>query len=353
MISERESAWEENRWKKVLRRRQSYNARGGIAIRMEDRWDTDTKDWMPFSRHGFTYEDRGLLVLELFESSKDEAWEESWRTSYTYDSEGRQTVSLYEEFSDSVWVELHRTTFTYAPDGATTTVVSAARRGGQWVNNLRHIYSHDQEGRLELRILQVWYAGTWLNYLRRTYEYDTEGRLTLELWQEWILTTVLSVWQNVLRVTYGYDADGNLLTGIADALLDGDWRPSDFCFEWQDEIGNSYSFCGYRMTVTHGPGMTDVAALRSPELAPIGLDQNYPNPFNPVTEIRFRIGEREEVSLKVFDLLGREIVILLGEELPPGEHARTFDGTNLPSGVYLCRLTTGGRTLTKRMMLIR
>jgi hypothetical protein len=353
LISKRESAWEENRWKKVLRLHQSYDAGGHLSSRMEERWDADTKDWMPFSRHGFSYEDRGLLWRELSESFKDEKWDESWRTTYAYDSEGRKTVVLYEEVSDSVWIELHRTTLTYDPDGTTRTEVSATRRGGQWVNTLRHIYSHDQEGRLESRVLQVWYAGTWLNYLRRVYEYDTDGRLTLELWQEWILTTMLSVWQNMLRVTYGYDGEGNLLSGVADLLGDGDWQPSDFCFEWQDSLGNSYSFCGYRLTLHYGTGPTDVADGLSPESSSFGLDQNYPNPFNPATEIGFRIDERGEVSLQVFDLLGREVATLLKAELPPGHHVMRFDGAELPSGVYLYRLQARGRTLTRRMVLIR
>ena len=64
------------------------------------------------------------------------------------------------------------------------------------------------------------------------------------------------------------------------------------------------------------------------------LDQNYPNPFNPATTISFNIPATSFVSLKVFDALGREASVLLGEELSPGTYSRQWNAANVPSGVY-------------------
>jgi len=83
------------------------------------------------------------------------------------------------------------------------------------------------------------------------------------------------------------------------------------------------------------------------------LEQNYPNPFNPVTKIVFNIPEQENVILKVFDMLGKEIQTLVNEPLRGGRYSFDFEGNNLPSGVYYYQLKTGDFIETKKMMLIR
>jgi choice-of-anchor B domain-containing protein len=85
------------------------------------------------------------------------------------------------------------------------------------------------------------------------------------------------------------------------------------------------------------------------------LYQNYPNPFNPSTTIRFTIagGTQHAVSLQVYDLLGLEVATLVNEMKAPGTYEITFDGSGLSSGVYICRLTSGMFSETKRFVLVR
>jgi hypothetical protein len=83
------------------------------------------------------------------------------------------------------------------------------------------------------------------------------------------------------------------------------------------------------------------------------LDQNYPNPFNPKTELRYGVAKGGAVTLKVFDLLGREAAVLYHGEQSPGTYMITFDGDKLPSGLYLYRLTTPEGTQTRKMMLMK
>ncbi|HEX9656549.1 MAG TPA: T9SS type A sorting domain-containing protein [Bacteroidota bacterium] len=83
------------------------------------------------------------------------------------------------------------------------------------------------------------------------------------------------------------------------------------------------------------------------------LFQNYPNPFNPSTKIGFRIGDRGFVSLKVYDLLGREVATLVNQEKSPGSYDVIFKESGLSSGVYFYRLQAGSFTQTKRFMLVK
>jgi hypothetical protein len=88
------------------------------------------------------------------------------------------------------------------------------------------------------------------------------------------------------------------------------------------------------------------------------LSQNYPNPFNPSTTISFSIPEKSFVTLKVYDMLGREIATLVNEELEPGSFEKTFEASSFSSGVYIYRITTmkDGKILfneSKQMLLIK
>lgn len=83
------------------------------------------------------------------------------------------------------------------------------------------------------------------------------------------------------------------------------------------------------------------------------LQQNYPNPFNPETVVDFQVPEAGQVRLSVFDLLGREVAALVDERLEPGRHTARFNAGTLASGIYLYRLTAGGLTQTRAMLLTR
>lgn len=83
------------------------------------------------------------------------------------------------------------------------------------------------------------------------------------------------------------------------------------------------------------------------------LEQNYPNPFNPTTNIKMNISKRGFVSLKVFDITGREAAILVDEEMSAGVYNVDFNASSLPSGVYFYRLVSDGFTDTKKMILVK
>jgi len=83
------------------------------------------------------------------------------------------------------------------------------------------------------------------------------------------------------------------------------------------------------------------------------LNQNYPNPFNPATTIKYELPKSSEVKLGVYDLLGREVSVLVNEKKDAGVHEVRFDGSGLSSGVYFYRLTVGDFVATKRLLLLQ
>lgn len=98
-----------------------------------------------------------------------------------------------------------------------------------------------------------------------------------------------------------------------------------------------------------------VVSVDSEELNPIAfvLEQNYPNPFNPNTRIKYAIGSRQFVTLKVYDVLGAEVATLINDEKPVGHHEIKFNASSLPSGIYFYTLRAGNFIETKKMLLLK
>ncbi|MFC2085243.1 T9SS type A sorting domain-containing protein [Bacteroidota bacterium] len=83
------------------------------------------------------------------------------------------------------------------------------------------------------------------------------------------------------------------------------------------------------------------------------ISQNYPNPFNPTTKIKYSIPKQSKVTMRVFDVLGRELSTLVNKEQSQGNYEVEFDGKGLPSGIYIYRLQTGVFVDTKKMIYIK
>lgn len=154
-------------------------------------------------------------------------------------------------------------------------------------------------------------------------------------------------------------------TLLADSL------PNNGRYQWRVPAGLNSTNCHLRYTVRTRGGLSVSAVTRPFTIigttsvatgtqlpAEFRLEQNYPNPFNPQTTIRFEIPKMGFVSLKVYDVLGREVATLVNEVQDSGFRSVVFpakgdDGSHLPSGVYFARLRYGGLSQTRMMLLAR
>lgn len=119
---------------------------------------------------------------------------------------------------------------------------------------------------------------------------------------------------------------------------------------WGNSFGNAKLF---PEDSTDVGVVTNVATEDADVPSRFVLDQNYPNPFNPQTTIRYEVGAVGQVTLEVFDVLGRRVATLVDGQQTPGAYTVTFDAANLPSGLYLYRLEAGSKVHTKKMMLLK
>jgi hypothetical protein len=144
---------------------------------------------------------------------------------------------------------------------------------------------------------------------------------------------------------------GTLMTNLH-KYYDLGWH--ELYLKFEDGIkSDAYGAYVYKITVTQPQTVTGIKETGENIPAGFNLEQNYPNPFNPSTRISYQLPNASRVSLKVYDMLGREVSTLVNNEQNAGYHEVMFDGSKLSSGVYFFRMQAGNYYSTKKMVLMK
>jgi hypothetical protein len=350
MLSRLGEQWSNGQWVNDYHFTYAYDANGSELSELSEKWSNG--QWV-YSYHATrTYDTRGNMLSVLGEEWSNGQWVNSWHNTFTYDANGNMLSDLYEEWSNGQWVNYLRRTCTYDTNGRNLTEVNELWSNGQWETVQRWTSTYDAMGNQLNWLHEDWsYSESYAR--RHTYTYDQDGKVLTLMWEEWLngqLTKVM--WS-----TRAYDARQNLTSWWGYMWRDFTWAPAhDFWFGCSaiDSAGNTYKFneC-HNVSLTYGVILTGVSFGKSELPGCFSLLQNYPNPFNPATTIEFRIQSSQFVTLKVYDLLGREVAVLVDEQKAPGNYEITFDASRLASGVYMYRLTAGQYVESRKMVLIR
>ena len=222
------------------------------------------------------------------------------------------------------------------------------------------------EGFISLKIIAEDVLNNKLEYEVDPAFYFGEGKLPVELSSFTALARDRSVRLNWMTATenmnYGFEIERRMIGTISNQWCKIDFvqgagtssSPIQYSFTDQHVSSGRYA---YRLKQIDNDGSFKYSSSVEVEMNTIpkvfSLAQNYPNPFNPSSTIGFSIPIKSFVQLKVFDLVGREVLTIMGQEMPADRYSVTFDASKLPSGVYFYRLTAGGFTQVKKMLLLK
>ena len=218
----------------------------------------------------------------------------------------------------------------------------------EWENNSKTVFFYNQQtGFVDYLFTKVWDSGIWENSMQRNITNDENGNQILQLDELWNG----SGWENSIRRFYAFDnlnyiltANCELWNGTQWYLDDGDFwimNPDGFIrFFYMNNVSIYYKTTGIKDDINSEP----VSFI---------LYQNYPNPFNSTTTIKYIIPYSGDVSLKVFDLLGNEVAILIDGYQESGSYEKSFNADNLSSGIYFYQLNANDFTSTKKLILLK
>jgi len=137
-----------------------------------------------------------------------------------------------------------------------------------------------------------------------------------------------------------------------------DWQSEEFPMAFLNAIftsdSNTYWVTGQNSLLlkNSNSGITSIK-LTEILINNFSLSQNYPNPFNPSTKISYSVAGLSKVILKVYDIIGREIITLVNEEKPAGKYEVNFNASSLASGVYFYQIKAGDFVQTKKLILLK
>jgi PKD repeat protein len=197
----------------------------------------------------------------------------------------------------------------------------------------------------------------WLNYSSLTLQSPNGGEVWVVGETEQITWTDVNVYD--VKIELSVD-NGSSWSTIAESI------PNTGAYSWIVTAQDSSDQCLIRITNVDDALVTDISddvftidiitGMEDFEQgipSEFNLSQNYPNPFNPVTLIKYQVPEVSLVSIKVYDVIGREIAVLVNEVKNPGNYQISFDSANLASGVYFYKMIAGDFSSVRKMNLLK
>lgn len=366
--------WSDGSWKDRSRQIYTYDINGNLRY---DDWEFfyDTA-WVKNSRYIYDYDGNARLVCTQYQRYLNNHWTDIYRISRTY-SDSNSTL-MQENFNYGTWVKIGRVTNNFDSTGSELSSLSERWQNNAWVKTYSSVYSYDSGGNRIAEIYESWQDGILTRRDRLINTYDDNGSCvsTLsELWQDSIFVknslttrtynetgspleiltqfTVDKNWANGYKVVYNYDNNGNAVNGKSFHWDGSAWKYASSGLEYYD-----FRYNRGRDLLSVAGGVVDIKYELLPEKEPIRvrefiLFQNYPNPFNPSTSINYVLKSSGMTKLSVYDILGKLVAVVEDEYKPAGSYLVRFDGSHLPSGVYIYRLESGGYTTSKKFILMK
>jgi len=303
--------------------------------------------WDSAFQFNYLYNTQGQLNEFIIQKYIGNTWENFLRNSFEYDIYGNEIRSLTEEWQNG-WQNLHMFTNYFSNINRRDSLLFQVWNSTEWENYSKTAFTYNQQtGFLEYFIGKFWNNGPWVNYINRQITNDQNGNQTLQVDQLWNGNN----WENSIRRFFTYDDLNYTLTAYCELWNGTDWYLDDGDIIIENPDGFRRGFLMNNVFIYYKT--TGISNDENSILDNFDLYQNFPNPFNPTTTIQFQIPELGLVTIKVYDLLGREIATLVNEEKPAGEYEVEFDAAGLTSGVYFYQLRTREFIQTKKMILMK
>ncbi len=354
-------SWNGAQWLNSSRDSYVYDSFGYTQIYLSQ--TGDSLSWVNDYRDIY-YRDNTTHLSDsvLYQNPDGSGWKNSYKYVYLYDSEGRDSILILYSYGMSGWVPSERYTYTY--EALTGTTIIGYWDGTTWVNFYKYIDEYDTNNNYLGYTYQSWDGTTWVNSSRYIYTYNDQDQEIEYKNQDWDG----AVWVNDYRETYEYNSNGDESLYTYENYVSGEWV-SDYQYAYEYDSNNKLSVQIYkswdgtvwvnnsRTTYTYElvTGIEDDANL----ISDYHLYNNFPNPFNPTTKIEFSLLNKSQVTLKIYNLLGKEIATLVNGEVESGLHSIDFNATSLSSGVYFYKIdviSSNGKNLfseTKKMILLK
>lgn len=338
--------WFNGEWIISDKRTNTYNFEGKLETVLWEWFNASSGEWIRVAKDVFNYNSLGNQITYLHQVYDGQEFINDFKYENCYDTANNLLSSVNQDCIDNKWVNRSKSVYTYTPENVNDTALFQVWTNEQWINYQMNILKYDVDLKIISNLAKRWDGNNWLNLGRGTYDYDINNNRVLEYWE----IAFNNTWENWFRIFYEYD-DNSLIHLFGEEWLNGQWVPENEPLSITNPDGIMIGFLAKEIFLYYSP-LTSVGSENNIANG-FNLLQNYPNPFNPVTTINYQIKEQGLVQLKVYNLLGQEIVTLVNEFQSSGIYETLFDASNLPSGVYIYSLRVNDFIQNNKMTLLK
>ena len=321
--------WDGESWQNNSRRINTWNELDELVETVRQDWIEGT--WVTHSRDLMSYEN-GLLIEQVLQTYEHMRWTSSFRYSQEYDNVGRQVRSLSEYYDSSAlrWVANGQGAVVYGDNYSEVSFQS-------W----------DSE------------VGDWFTYSRSVNEFNDQGAPLLITHERRSL--INKEWAFTRREMHNYN-DTGLAAELVIQRFDGtDWQNDGLYTNTHDDAGNLISrlwskWDSGQNAWSHGTLRTyeyvEATNLEEDDpYVPVSIDV-YPLPVRDHVRIEIALGEPTQLTVNIYDVLGRQVTLLHDDPLVNGTVQIDWQPGDLPPGIYMARIQTGWRVETKKLVLV-
>ena len=317
------------------------------------------------------------LVDSLTQDLVDGIWITTSHWSYSY-NESNELIGVV---SDSL-----KESISYDENGNVIEVLSQDLVNGNWLNKSRIHFTYSGNQNLTDKLVLKWNEDSWRNHERFIYNYNENNELISDTTKSWGFideNQIMYGWLDSLASFYSHDVyEGNTVYGEKiylmkkkntilyqdttrhqsneDYIWDENWNLVEYRkegwaydYDWTDDWLNLE-----KSLWVWEEFQLDIDGIKQSTPSTIILNQCYPNPFNPSTTISYDLPEQAQVTLGIYDILGKQIKTLVNQSQYAGKRIAVWDSTDdlgrtVSAGVYLYRIQAGEFTQTRKMLLLK
>ncbi len=336
---------ENDNWLHFQKIEHTYDSLNRIIRKLNLSW---TGKWENFLLDEYQYNVGDTLESCIGYYWKENSWDFSYRYIKTFDLSWNITTIIREIYENGFWRFSTKSSYQLAQDKLSQTHLSESWNGNSWEYSSLQTATYDNKQRMLSVLLQKWNGNSFEDFAKLDINYTDNFEET-----QVIRLFLNNEWMNYESSYYKRDSEGWLLNAKYKMWVDNNrWIDSDGPLSIINPDGLEVHYISREINGFYSNPLA-VNTQNNSKINNFELLQNYPNPFNPTTTINYQINEKGFVNLKVYDIIGKEVAILVNETQNSGKYSVSFNASNLPSGVYIYSLRVNNFIKNNKMTLVK
>lgn len=333
-------------WSNYFRNVYFYDFENKLMLEVGLAWNMT--EWDSLTQIEYIYS-QGNVLRYILQSYTANGWENTSRTNYEYDTLGNVKKIILETWINNDWQNSDQASYFYRYQNLLDSILFKTWDGNAWQNYIKSTFYYiENREDADSIITKSWTGTSWLNYMKRLPKYDLNHNQIEVVDQIWSSDN----WENSVKVLYSYNQYNYIETAFCKIWQNQQWIDGDDIILFANPDGFRVGFFSNRVFAYYSP-VTSIDENMTPFPNEYYLYQNYPNPFNPATTINYQLPQTGFVTLKIYDILGKEVATIVNEQKSQGRYSVNFNAARLASGVYLYQIRVNDFVSSKKMLLLK